>query len=1398
MLCAGISAGAVAEGLPAAGTVIEVFGSTSWFMACASCASPAVGEPRRSVSNRVAVKVVHDLRDDPGGLFLTKEAHPQRVERGDTVTYTLVLKNNRTAAARRIRVEDRLPPGFRYVRGSARIGSTPLRDPEGGGQALLFTLENPLAGGKSIDISYALRVGAAAGLGRRVNRAEAQAATDDRRRLLSGIARAEVTVRASRVFRAEAAILGKTFLDCDGDGIQRDDSTEPGVPGVRIVFEDGTGVVTDRFGRYSIYGFRPVTHVARLDPLSLPDGARPRVTDNRQAFDPASRFVDLQKGMLHRADFALGPCSPTVRATVEKRRAAPAGPPGWNSLIKRELVINEPGSVRHGVARGAISADGAVADGDAGQPASAVGPAARQGPSPTAGSPATHGQKDISFARNLAHDIRSFDNSLEFLELADGDKLARRILPVRVKGRAGVRILLFVNGVEIDASRIGQTAVWQDGETAAHEYVGVSLRPGANRLMLRQFDGFGIERERREIAVIAPGAPVRLEIEAPGNAIADGRSPIPVVVRLIDGNGLMSPDQAEVTLKTTAGRFDVADMASYDLGVQALIDNGEAVFDLIPPKVAGSRTVTVETAFGRFEKRIAFSPELRPMIVVGMFEGALDFGRRGEKIEHLLDNRDLGAFEKTQQGANGALYLKGRVRGDHLLTLAYDSDKDTRGRLFRDLQPHEFYPVYGDSSVREFDAQSSDKLYVRVEKGSSYALYGDFSSAQEQAPLELGNYARNLTGGKLHVEHGIVTVNAFAARVEHRSRTIEFRAAGTSGPYRLRADGEVVRNSEQVEIITRDRERPGVVIRRQRLTRFTDYSLGYLDDSILFSRPVPAVDPDGHPQFIRVVVELRGAAPAHWVYGANTRIRLADGVAAGVSAIRSADPGERFSLHGAYIEAEIGKNGKLAAEIARSRAETSGWAGRAEYTHTSETLEMSVKAAQTDESFDSPSALLAAGRREAKAEVRTRLREDIWVEAGALYSEGRETGERRTGIEAGVEYGISETLTLDLGARRVRESAGKSTSVFTGFGWEPKSLPNLSLETEVEQGLDDPENRRFSVAGEYGFKKGNIYAKHEVTASTDGVFGPGDAGREATTVVGGEYDGFGNLRSFSEYRARRSRSPAASAEVATGVRGEWEAAAGLRMRLRTERITGLGEEDEDSTAVTTSAEYDSPGGGWAGRAAVEWRGGNDADTWYGSVGAAFRVAPNWTALVQERIAHTDAGSGDDKLENRLRAGFAWRPVENNRIDALGWYEWVRQTGAVEGRGTKHLWSGTLNYRLTPRLVLNGGYAGKWSLQTGGRSAHRRLLQQVSGRMTYDLTDRIDVGVAGSTLFEGAFGSSRYRIGIEGGYLLQKNLWVSAGYNFLGYNEEDLGSGAAHGPYIRLRLKFDEGLLAWLQ
>jgi hypothetical protein len=121
------------------------------------------------------------------------------------------------------------------------------------------------------------------------------------------------------VFGTEACLLGKVFVDCNNNHVQ--DPEEIGIPGVRLVMSEGTQLIADSEGKFSLCGLEPRSHVIRVDPSTLPRGARMTTSSNRNLGDAGSLWLDLKNGELHRADFIEGSCSLPVIEQVKARRA---------------------------------------------------------------------------------------------------------------------------------------------------------------------------------------------------------------------------------------------------------------------------------------------------------------------------------------------------------------------------------------------------------------------------------------------------------------------------------------------------------------------------------------------------------------------------------------------------------------------------------------------------------------------------------------------------------------------------------------------------------------------------------------------------------------------------------------------------------------------------------------------------------------------------------------------------------------------------------------------------------------------------------------------------------------------------------------------------------------------
>lgn len=257
---------------------------------------------------------------DPFGgarFAITKQAAKRTVEIGDPVTYTVTVRHLAGPGIPAVQVEDTLPRGLRYIPGTLRIDGRVQPDPAGApGPQLTIPVGN-LAAGAAVRVTYTLRVSAATPQGDAVNTAQgvSRNGTQEER---SNRAQARITVGGG-VFTDAACVVGKVYVDCNHNQVQ--DAEELGIPGVRLVLEDGTAFITDVEGKYSHCGLTPQTHVLKLDATTLPRGGRLVTSSNRNAGDAGSLFLDLKNGELHRADFIEGACSNTVLEQVKARRA---------------------------------------------------------------------------------------------------------------------------------------------------------------------------------------------------------------------------------------------------------------------------------------------------------------------------------------------------------------------------------------------------------------------------------------------------------------------------------------------------------------------------------------------------------------------------------------------------------------------------------------------------------------------------------------------------------------------------------------------------------------------------------------------------------------------------------------------------------------------------------------------------------------------------------------------------------------------------------------------------------------------------------------------------------------------------------------------------------------------
>ena len=1365
------------------------------------------------------------------GLLVAKTATRELVELGDFIDYTVRVQNAAPTAFGNVVLRDTLPFGFTYVKGTARRDGAPITDPQIASAALMFPL-GTLASGITTAVTYRVKVGPGAQLGDGINRAQASAGST-----ASNVASVRVRVLGG-VFSDRAFILGKVYLDCNANGVQ--DAGEAGVPGVRLFLEDGSIAITDSEGKYSLYGILPRTHVLKLDSITLPMGATATVMANRQAFDAQSRFVDLKRGELHRADFALGGCSADILADVDKRRA------------KREMDVAETARILErrleADARGtetpdprSLPATGTL--GDAGVVSAVPPPTLNFVPiAPLAPAPSidSHGSTLLSpslpappVARvpsvALETLIPDLDNALGFIDLKDGDTLPIAQANVRVKGPLGATLQLTLNGNEVPQTRVGKRSKLEDKQIEAWEYIGVDLKPGENTLVVAAIDPFGNARGSQTIKLIAPAGLGKVVLDVPAEGAADGYTPIKIRVRLTDQNGVPVTVRTPLTLEAKRGRWQTEDLDTVEPGVQVFIEGGNAEFLLLPPQEPGEDLIRVSSGVLKSERNIVYLPDLRPLVGAGVIEGAINL--RKLSLKDLSPARENDSFEReiqrwSAEGNDGkvdgsgraALFLKGVVKGDFLLTLAYDSDKDLHERLFRDIQPDQFYPVYGDSSAKLFDAQSTQRLYVRIDKGRSFLLYGDYTTQTTTEARKLSQYSRSLTGLNHHYENNRLSFNAFASQDTFRQSIEEFPANGTSGPFQLNARGII--NSEKVEILTRDRNQPSIILQAEPQARFADYEIEPFTGRILFKAPIASFDSNLNPKSIRVTYEVDQGGDKFWIYGADAQFKLTDAIEVGGNYARDENPLTQYQLGGANGTIKFGERTFLFGEWAHTEKELTGAgnAGRVEFRHDDERIAARAFYAKSDNQFDNPSAALGKGRTEAAATVAVKVAPGTVLAAEALLSEDETIGGERKGVLAKVERTFDNGIKAELGVRHSTETTQPAqantvgatpielTSARAKLTAPVPYVPLASVFGEYEQDVSDSDQKLAAIGGEYQFaNRGKVYARHELLSSLGSPFALNPTQRRATSLIGIETEYLRDKSLFSEYRMRDAIDGRA-AEAAIGLRNGWTIAEGLKLHTTAERVDTLSKSnpamvDGESNAYTGAIEYTaSPL--WKGSARLEYRDATESEGWLSTIGGAFKLNRDWTALARAiySMIESEGTVASERTFARYQLGAAYRDTQTNVWNALGRIEHrlERDTSQATAPQDRELsiFSVHANYQPARAWIATGRYAAKLVHEDSLGIASRAFTHLASGRLTVDIHRDWDVGVQASVL---AGSSSRqYGLGAEVGYLLQQNLWLSVGYNFFGFKDKDLADAdyLQRGVFIRLRFKFDESLFAF--
>ena len=1402
--------GQLLQGGPRAGTPLQVTDSSYGQNGFNNI--PNSGVFTLTIANSL---IVVDFPVDSGSnpfISVEKSASSDRVELGGLIEYSITVRNAGDSSLADVQLVDDLPFGFKYISGTLRESGNALADPVGApGPELQIPLDS-LGLSEQRTFTYVLQATAGAVDSDGINSAQANGRFGGDR-VFSNIARVQVDLDRTGVLSDQAIVFGKVYIDSDCNSIQS--RGEWPIGGVKLYLENGTYVITDENGMYTLFGINAGHHSLRIDTLTLPDGLSLKPIDNRHAADPESRFVDLRSGEYHRADFAVACPSKEqaerIMGVLEQRNESISGdwlledasrfnPTQTSEISDLALGRQNGGDLSSGVLGNQLSQEDR-------QNLRGRFSAAQQA-LPEGEAPPADVEEEVPDNFPVVEDIVeqvTADQAKAGTWLwpeSDISRLGRFMVVIR----SGVEANLYLNNEMVSTAQLGEHFVNKREKAQVMAWYGLKLEDGANEIRVVANDAFGNERELASKVFYRPGGAETMEISLERDTLpADGgRSRLPVTVRMLDKQGLPARGIFYLTVESSDGFIEEADVQDKVVGHQIRLDRGEAVFHLRSSEQPGQNRIRVTANQFEDEKEVTFVQSGRALFANGIAGAGVE--RCDLDANGRLPSDDF--CEDSSVDTRLAFFLKGQIRGDFFLTLSYDSEKLGDEELLRDLNPNEFYPIMGDSSVRGYEAQSRSKLYAKLEKDRSSIAWGDFVTDVNSSHLDLARVQRTLTGAQAIYDNGRLRAEAFGAMVDDTRGSVEIPGNGTAMFYRIEQAPIVIR-SEVVELITRDRENPGLLLDSVSLQRFIDYTIDYISGDIRFVDVVPARDASLNPVSLRISYDIEGDGQENLVAGVRGSYDLTDSITVAGSYTTDEHETEGSEIVGGLIEFKPTDNTVVVISGANmdhnDRTKSDGYA-----------LYSSVEMVWQDGSRTAAnwgkaeagfqnSGPITGDRQELRATHSQKIGEKLSLDAEMISSETMSTGDQQDSVRVSADYQIAG-WNLTLGGRQLRQQSADSSDTATtliagaGRGFDILGQP-LRLAAEFERETGGQNRQRWLFNADYNITKHiGVYGTFEQINSLSGITGLDSGADRINASFGLETDWLPSTSIYNEYRMR-GVTAGRELEAATGVRGDYQLIPGLGISPSLEWINTLeGQQGSDSIALSLGI-TESLNENRRTTARIETRLSDERDYYGVDLSYVSRVSLDWSAFLREDFRLTDNADSTTDLQHILTLGLTHRPRLTNNFHMVGMYQWKeeRSSGALGDRSV-HLLSMHNNLQAGGNLTLSSRVGAKYESIPLLDSDFSSLTAVMDGRLIWDLTRRVDLDLHGGVVGTNGFEEMRYSAGMGLNFLVNKNLRLGVGYNLIGFDENDLDPEGfnRNGFYINAQYKFDEDLFFWLE
>jgi uncharacterized repeat protein (TIGR01451 family) len=1004
------------------------------------------------------------------------------------------------------------------------------------------------------------------------------------------------------------------------------------------------------------------------------------------------------------------------------------------------------------------------------------------------------------------------------------------VMSVAVKHDPADKLELSVNGKPVEPLRYDGMKLNADHSVALSTWRGVEIDAGDNKveLVISDADGKVLSDTVRNIHFAA--TPDHIEfVPQQSRLIADGKTRPIIAVRLLDKDGvpIRRGISGEFTLNDPYRSYDRREGIDREpltgrIGGKARYEvksDGLAMIELEPTTQTGEAVLNFQlNDKPAQEVRAWLEPGQRDWILVGFGQGTL-----GQKT--LSGNmQELQGAEADKQlfDQNGlALYAKGSIRGDYLLTLAYDTTKQTGDQALKQgVDPNKYYTLYADATQAGFDAASSSRLYVKLERKQFYAMFGDYDTGL--TVTELSRYSRTLNGVKSEYKGEKAGYNAFATVTAQAYIKDQIPGNGTTGVYKLSRNNLMV-NSEKISIVTYDRFQSQNIVSTQTMTQYLDYDIDYVNGTLTFHEPINSRDSNFNPTYIIAEYESNDATDQRTTMGGRGSYKPAKDVEVGATLIHDGTVGASGNLQGVDTTIQMTDKTRLRAEAAATTGNNtgvsaSGAAWLAELSHHEDRWDGKAYLRQQGNDFGlGQQAASESGTRKMGLDGSYKISDASKFQCQAYQQESLATGQQISLVEGRIQNQISDALSAYYGASSARDQNPTTGTTVTNqleagttYTMPGKKL-SLHAGTQISGTGTAAMPDTLTLGTDYKLtEQSKLFAEQEfahganVTANTTraGIRTQPWMGNEMSASVGGTYNNdaeriYSNMGMVQSWQINKHWQTKFSIDRTQTLKNT---AATLNPStpppFGSGGITQLPSASADYTATSVSAAYHDTL--WSGNGRIEIRNASLDNQRNLDLGAQRNLDQGRSVAAGYSFREADSqttGVANSTINRDLRVSYAYRPNDSRWIwfDRANYITQSSQTIGSSLNGAKLVNNLNTNYLPTRRTQIALQYGAKYVLETIDGTDYKGYTDLASVEVRHDVSENWDIGTFGSVMRSVNAGVRTFAAGASFGYKVVDNMWVSVGYNVLGMNDRDFADASyrAKGPFITLRMKVDQ-------